>query len=91
MKTLAAILFAGVFSATAAFPGALSRPAEAASKTTAQLPFRPDAKRPAGTATRSHAQTATIATPTLPFGPRLKQLGVRPQSAPNRIEASNRK
>ena len=65
MKTIATILFAATLSVTAAFAGALPRN-DAAKKAAPQLPFRPNPKRPVGTAAVSRDPSVAVATPTLP-------------------------
>jgi hypothetical protein len=79
MKTLIILALAGALPAISAFAGSIPQDDVGAKKSAPQLPFRPYQKRPVGTATRSAATPATVATPKLPFRPVQK----RPSSPAN--------
>jgi hypothetical protein len=90
MKTIATILFAATLSVTAAFAGALPRNDTAAKKAAPQLPFRPNSKRPVGTAAVSGDLSVAVATPTLPFRPYQKRPAGR-ASTGSTVEVASRK
>lgn len=89
MRTLATILLAGALSTTATFAGAIPRTDSPNKKAAPQLPFRPDPKRPVGTAV-SRTQGVTLSTPLLPFRPYQKRPTGRATTLKT-VEASNRK